>query len=124
MYAEEWQSCISQSCKIYIYKHKQTYTNTCNDKNQCTVRHVQYIQNNHQVNLSYALKYASIQQRHNERVSTNQLIQRHISLQLEFKFNSLNISSRVTILWSCIFHARPYSTMRLVFIMENCFFFL
>ena len=82
-----------------------------------------YIQNNHQVNLSYALKYASIQQRHNERVSTNQLIQRHISLQLEFKFNSLNISSRVTILWSCIFHARPYSTMRLVFIMENCFFF-
>ena len=55
------------------------YINTYNNKNQYTVRHMQYLQNNHQVNLSYALKYASIQQRNNEKVSTNLLIQCHIS---------------------------------------------
>ena len=118
-YVEEGQSCSIQLCKIDIYKYEQIYTNTYNDKNQYTVRHVQYIQSNHQLNLSYALKCVSIQQRYNVRVSTNQLIQHHISPQLEFKLNLLNIPSGVTILWAYIFHVRPHLTMRYVSIMKN-----
>ena len=99
------------------------YINTYNNKNQYIVRHTQYIQNNHQVNLSYALKYAIIQQRHNKRVSTSQFIQRHIFHQLEFKFNPLKISSGVTILWTYIFHVSLHSTTRLIFIMKSWFVF-
>ena len=103
---------------------KPIHTNTHDNKNQYIIRHMQYIYQI--INISMLMcakisKYTIKTQWEGIHWLINQTP--HF-LQLKFKFDTLKIPNGVVILWTCVFHDSPHSTVRLAFYLfvKNWFF--